>query len=202
MLQQYLKVEQLKICKCCNIAKPLTGFRICRSGNTRNQCNNCVSLIKRAWWKANKERRKKYAENYRERRRITNKLWVENNKDRARTNNRNYKKNRKQTDPLYKLAYNLRIRTSKLFNQKRFIKTTKFAEYIGCSIDELKLHLESKFTTEMTWENQGQWHVDHIIPLSLANTEEELYKLCHYTNLQPLWAIDNCRKGNRVNYEI
>ena len=50
----------------------------------------------------------------------------------------------------------------------------------------------------MSWENQGKWHIDHIIPLSSAANEEELYKLCHFTNLQPMWATDNIRKGSKI----
>lgn len=47
----------------------------------------------------------------------------------------------------------------------------------------------------MTWDNYGDWHVDHVVPLCSADTEEKLYELCHYTNLQPLWAADNISKG-------
>ena len=50
----------------------------------------------------------------------------------------------------------------------------------------------------MSWENQGEWHIDHKIPLSSAKTEEELYKLCHFTNLQPMWAIENIKKGSKI----
>lgn len=50
----------------------------------------------------------------------------------------------------------------------------------------------------MTWENRGEWHIDHIIPLASASTEEELLALCHYTNLQPLWAFDNLSKGAKI----
>jgi hypothetical protein len=57
---------------------------------------------------------------------------------------------------------------------------------------------EEKFTEGMSWDNKNEWHIDHIIPLSSAQTEEELYKLCHYTNLQPLWAEDNLRKSNKI----
>ena len=50
----------------------------------------------------------------------------------------------------------------------------------------------------MKWDNHGKWHIDHIIPLSSAETEEEVYNLCHYTNLQPLWGEDNLKKGKKI----
>jgi hypothetical protein len=60
-----------------------------------------------------------------------------------------------------------------------------------------KFHIESKFQEGMSWENYGQWHVDHIKPLSLATTEQKVMELNHYTNLQPLWAVDNIKKSNK-----
>ena len=62
-----------------------------------------------------------------------------------------------------------------------------FAEYI-----------KSKFTEGMTLENYGEWHIDHIIPLATAQSIEDVKRLCHYTNLQPLWAQDNLRKGAKI----
>ncbi len=69
---------------------------------------------------------------------------------------------------------------------------------MGCSPELLKEYLEKQFVDGMCWDNRNEWHIDHIIPLSLAKTEEEIYKLCHYTNLQPLWAEDNLRKSNKI----
>ena len=63
---------------------------------------------------------------------------------------------------------------------------------------EDKEHLENQFKEGMTWHNRSEWHIDHIVPLSSANNEEELYKLCHYTNLQPLWAEENLKKSNKI----
>ena len=77
-------------------------------------------------------------------------------------------------------------------------KKNKTFDIVGCSPESLKEHLEKQFTNGMTWDNRSEWHIDHIIPLSSAKTEEELYKLCHYSNLQPLWAGDNLSKGNKV----
>ena len=77
-------------------------------------------------------------------------------------------------------------------------RTNRTFDLVGCSPQELKIYLEQKFINDMSWENQGKWHIDHIIPLSSAKTEEELYKLCHFTNLQPMWANDNIKKGSKI----
>jgi hypothetical protein len=77
-------------------------------------------------------------------------------------------------------------------------KRNKTFDIVGCSPYDLKEHLEKQFVSGMTWENRSEWHIDHIIPLSSAKTEDELYRLCHYTNLQPLWAEENLKKSNKI----
>ena len=70
---------------------------------------------------------------------------------------------------------------------------------LGCTVSELRSYLEAQFLPGMSWENMGKWHIDHIKPLAgfdLTNRECFL-EACHYTNLQPLWAVDNIRKGAR-----
>jgi hypothetical protein len=81
-----------------------------------------------------------------------------------------------------------------------FYILNKTTEFLGCNVLELKNHLEFQFKEGMSWNNHGLfgWHIDHIKPLSSAKTEKELYILCHYTNLQPLWAKDNLSKGNKI----
>lgn len=68
---------------------------------------------------------------------------------------------------------------------------------MGEELDVVRNHLENQFTDGMSWDNMGKWHIDHITPLSSAKTPEELKSLCHYLNLQPLWAFDNLSKGDR-----
>jgi hypothetical protein len=82
-----------------------------------------------------------------------------------------------------------RIRTA----LKNGFKSGSAVRDLGCSIEEFKLHLESQFADGMTWDNQGQWHIDHIIPLCKFNlsNREEFLQACHYTNMRPLWAKDN-----------
>lgn len=108
-----------------------------------------------------------------------------------------YVKNRYDNNEIVKLKKNLRKRLNAALKTKKWQKNSKFRDYIGCDLETLKKHIESKFQPGMTWENYSLfgWHIDHIIPLSSAKTEQELYKLCHYTNLQPLWREQNLRKG-------
>lgn len=97
-----------------------------------------------------------------------------------------------------KIIHTLRSRINHFVKSRT--KTT--TQLLGCSHEELKFHLESKFQLGMTWENYGRtgWHIDHIRPLSsfILSNPEELEKACHYTNLQPLWAKDNILKSNKV----
>jgi len=95
-----------------------------------------------------------------------------------------------------RIGNNLR---SRLYQALKVKKCRSAIKYLGCTIEEFKLHLEKQFSEGMTWKNWGKngWHIDHKIPLAkfdLSN-ETELVKACHYTNLQPLWALDNLRKG-------
>ena len=73
-------------------------------------------------------------------------------------------------------------------------------DILGCTINDFKTHIENNFKDGMTWDNYSYygWHIDHIIPLSSANSDEELMKLCHFTNLQPLWYLENLKKSNKL----
>jgi hypothetical protein len=81
-----------------------------------------------------------------------------------------------------------------------YSKKSKTFETLGCSYEDFKQHLERQFTKGMTWDNHGQWHIDHVVPLSKFDLTDrsQFLKACHYTNLQPLWAIDNIRKSNKI----
>lgn len=102
---------------------------------------------------------------------------------------------RRKQDVNYKLRRNYRTRTWNAL--KGLTKSAHTLELLGCSIDELKLHLSKQFKTGMTWENYGKWHVDHIIPCSSFDLSiPENQKICfNYKNLEPLWAIENMLKG-------
>jgi hypothetical protein len=92
----------------------------------------------------------------------------------------------------------MRCRLHHFLNRSTIKKKSKTFDILGCSPYFLKEHLEKQFMNGMTWDNRNEWHIDHIIPLSYAKTEEEVYGLCHYSNLQPLWAQDNLKKSNKI----
>lgn len=142
------------------------------------------------------------------------KLWREENKERLNENRRNvYARNKekyqliakrfrlsKKEDPLYKLMYRIRKRVRTVFAKNSVSKTRKSMDMLGCTWEELKIHIEKQFTEGMSWERLKEIHIDHIVPLSSAKNEEELIRLAHYTNLQPLWAKDNLSKSNKLNW--
>lgn len=111
---------------------------------------------------------------------------------------RAYLKFRRDNDPLYALGVRVRNRVRNAFLRAGYSKSSGIAEIIGCSFDDLKAHIESLFTGGMSWENRSEWHIDHIKPLAVATSEEELVALNRYTNLQPLWAKDNLSKGAKI----
>ena len=123
------------------------------------------------------------------------------NKDKINAWTRNYKNKKLIEDPFYKLSKNIRARIRMaLIKNSTFAKKSKSTlELIGCTIEQLWIHLESKFTHGMTRKNYGKWHIDHIRPCASFNlTDPKQQKECfHYTNLQPLWALDNIKKGDR-----
>ena len=86
------------------------------------------------------------------------------------------------------------------FKRTKFKKGYRTREIIGCEYEQLIEHMESQFTDGMSWDNKGEWHIDHIIPISSAVTEEDVIRLNHYTNLQPLWAKDNLFKGSKLDW--
>lgn len=105
-----------------------------------------------------------------------------------------YVKKRRKTDLIHKDKLSIRSSISRAFKYGN----NKIYKVIGCTIEEFKIHIKSKFKDGMTLDNYGEWHFDHIIPLATAQTKEQIIKLCHYTNLQPLWAEENFAKGYKI----
>jgi hypothetical protein len=202
----------MKFCVCCQTSKPFSEFY--RAGKYkeaiyyRPECKECLpeeEKLKRI------ERQKKYrsTDKYKNTRRKlkTSDNYKQKAKEYARRPEvkarRSYlanirAKERYKIDELFRLKITMRARLYEILTRFKYPKRGSIFKYLGCDINALKAHLESQFKDNMSWNNYGEWHVDHIIPLASAKSEEELIALCHYTNLQPLWAIDNLKKSDKI----
>ena len=145
-----------------------------------------------------KEERRKYAQEYDKKnikqKKENIKLWCQNNPD----YHRNYKANRKLVDPLYKITCSIRSVVSNSLRRKGLRKSLKTEQILGCTILFFKDHISKQFKEGMSWDNYGEWEIDHIIPIIFANNKEEVIKLCHFSNLQPLWKSENIEKGCKL----
>jgi hypothetical protein len=186
-----------KICSKCKVEKDISNFYSDKrkSDGLYSQCKECFLEKNNSYKQNNKEKIKSKRKDYYQSNKSIEiervKLWQKNNKNKI-TKRFMLKYN---TDILFKLSHNLRRR----INQYLIKKNKSTLKILGCTPIFLKEYLEQKFTEGMSWDLMGKYiHIDHIIPLSSAKTEEEVYKLCHYTNLQPLWAKDNLTKSDKI----
>lgn len=122
-------------------------------------------------------------------------------KEKKNIRNKNQKKRRMKTDPLYRFRKLLSNNIRNSFYRGGFTKVSRTYKILGDEWFVIKEYFESKFTKGMSWENYGKWQIDHILPISTATCEEDIIRLNHYTNLQPLWEEDNLRKSNNMTVE-
>lgn len=159
----------------------------------------------------NKESIKKYAYDWRNNNKDKisryNSEWSFKNKDYQREyRNKNkgyiskYFKDRISKDYIFKVKHNVRNLIKNSFKRAcsgKYKKGIETEAILGCTMSYFIDFISNKFTEGMTLENHGDWHFDHIVPLSDAKTKEDIIRLNHYTNFQPLWAIDNLKKSNK-----
>lgn len=152
-------------------------------------------------WSRNSYARNKH--NWYDKRRI----WLEDNKNNLNEYWKERKKKLRQEDAIFKFKYNTSTLVRNSFSKIKIVKNSKTTEILGCSIEEFKNHIESQFLNWMTWENYGNcesntyncsWHLDHIIPASIAKTKEEIIILNHWSNFQPKCGKSNIEKGNNL----
>jgi hypothetical protein len=145
----------------------------------------------KTWYEQNKEHRKEYLKEYREK-----------NMDKIRKVKRDYERNRKSIDPAYKLISNFRTAIYQVLKENNVEKNKHYFDILKYSPEELISHLEKQFTDTMTWENYGEWHVDHRMPISSFNFEsvddDSFIKCWSLENLQPMWGNENIIKGSKI----
>jgi hypothetical protein len=164
-----------------------------------------ISEKNKEYREKNKEKIKEYREKNKEKIKEYRKEYRKKNRDKINE----YERNKRKVDELYWLKTKLRSTISDSLRYKGYTKNTKTFEILGCTFEELKVYLESKFEPWMNWENRGLyngepnygWDIDHIIPLSIGNTMDEIIKLNHYTNLSPLCSFINrdVKKDNIIH---
>lgn len=145
-----------------------------------------------------KEKRDAYAAKWREENRPKAREmvadWAKRNKKKIRESERK----RRQNNPRLTIVDSVRRLIQRAFQKRHIKKDARTAEIVGCTWDELASHIESKFAEGMNWDNRSLWHVDHIVPLKSASTKEDIIRLNHWSNLQPLWIFDNLSKGAKM----
>ena len=208
-----------KKCTKCFAIKEITQYNKKRNG-LQSWCKLCENERTRIWYQNNKEKRNKKAREWealnrdkvniaKMARRKKEKLllppkiqkepfnrieWNRKNKHRLAK----YRRDWINKNPIADIADRVRRRINTSIQKNGYTKRSKSNEILGCDWETLKIHIEQQFLKGMTWENRSEWHIDHIIPISSAKTEEDVIKLNHYTNLRPLWAADNLRKSNKL----
>lgn len=214
---------ETKKCKLCEEDKSLNKFYLC-GGKYSSRCKKCFG----EYQKNNpnrKENLKRYGSKNRDIKNSKTRERYHKDIDKSRKKGREKRKRLRSLNPEkyrkyinkwknenYKrfkndLEWKIKktLRTRFLRAVKKEFKNSSVTKLLGCSIDEFKIYLESKFQGGMTWKNHGLkgWHIDHIIPCAAFDlTKEEEQKKCfHYSNLQPLWWIDNLKKSNKMEGE-
>jgi hypothetical protein len=189
----------MKVCNVCNITKDFNLFA--KNGNYsdghKRTCKQCCNEHNKLYYKTNKDKiTRQHHEYY-----TKNKEKTHARTKRYRLHNNERTKEIHRTRMIYDVQYILKKLLRSRLNRvmKGVSKADTTLALLGITLDEFKIHLESQFKAGMTWENQGKWHIDHIKPCAAFDlTDIPQQKQCfHYTNLQPLWAVDNLKKGSK-----
>ena len=204
-----------KVCNKCNIEKDVTEFGKNRRSkdNLHYYCKICSRWYVEEYKKKNRteylKSKKKHREKHSEYISEYGKEWYIKNKgdtkfklfrkEERREYDREYSKKRYHSDILYKLSDLISSAIWLSLNEKGYTKKCRTYRVLGCTYEEFKTHIESKWEDWMNWDNHGLyngernygWDLDHIVPLSSAQCEEDVYRLNHYSNIQPLCSYVN-----------
>lgn len=175
-------MSNIKICSQCKIEKDISEYNK-KGDSTRPNCKSCVQSGNKLYRINNKDKIKNIKKTYyatdigKECLRKSSKKYSHKNREKIKEKNREshrlYCSNRYKTDELYRLTVSIRNLISKAFRNK-YKKPKKSIDMLGCTISEFRLYIESQFLDGMSWNNYGEWHLDHITPISWAKTIEEL----------------------------
>lgn len=205
-----------KICSYCKYNKYVDSFYKDKNGKhgVRSICKKCDIERRDHFRKRNIEAHRKYRKKYyeqnkseilkRQRDYMANGVGAKySKKHRERLGNKynkkrsQYDKKKRELDNIYKLKRATSNIISCAIRRSGYRKKSKTADILGCNWQTFKKHLEAQFKPGMSWNNYGEWHIDHITPCCSAQNKYDLFELQHFTNLRPLWASDNLKKGGK-----
>lgn len=196
-------------CKICHIAKPLECFATNKEYKDGRiyKCKECVNALQREKYNLNKEkisverseRRKRNIEVYRKREYASHKKYVEKNREEVRRKYREYMQKYRKEKPSFRIHKYISYVVK--YSLEKRCSTHDIFSKLGYTIEDLMSHIENQFKEGMSWDNYGEWHIDHIVPQSWlpfnSLEDENFIKSWCLSNLQPLWAKENISKGNR-----
>jgi hypothetical protein len=185
--------------------KPCKHNHICGRITSSRICIECNRVNRRLWYakhpKQDRDKSKAYRRKNKEIVNARKRLKYDTMKDVWNARSSESRRKLYERDPSARIPDNLRTRIRKSLTEQGAYKTATTEALLGCSIAQCRVHLEKQFQDGMSWDNYGEWHIDHIRPCAsfdLLDPEQQA-QCFHYTNLQPLWAVDNLRKG--ANYQ-
>jgi len=192
-----------KTCKKCDNSKPLTEFcnRKGEKDGKHRYCKSCLNGDFKEYYHTSGRKNSEYYKTYRK----ENKEYFNNYSHNHYHNNKElyrvWERERYATDLPFRIKKLVAARIHLALKTYQTLKKDRTIEYLGCSIGDYCNYLESKFDGKMNWDNQGDyWHIDHIKPIASfdLNNEKELYKCFHYTNTQPMEALENRLKSDKI----
>lgn len=194
----------MKTCSKCKTEKPFSDFYKNKDGKDGlySICSECCLEKDKLFRKDHKDRQRKYRLKNPDKVIESHKRYYLKNKSKVHARNYKRQKAKRKNDPILRLNNNMsRIINLSLKGEKNGWKWETLVNYTQ---QDLRQHLENQFDENMTWQNYGEWHIDHRIPRSLFNIKgvsSKGFKKCWaLENLQPLWAKDNVKKGNNLFY--
>ena len=193
----------VKKCTKCEEIKGLAEFHVCRlgAGGVASKCKSCASVLRRKWYEGAAETQRRlvaeWAANNRDKKRAKDSAWKRANRDKCRESGRRSDAKRRAT-PAGKIAHRVSVNVRQCLLRQGRTKGGRTFDALGYTPAELMTHLERQFVKGMSWENMGEWHIDHIVPLSSFDLESlesgDFKRAWSLPNLRPMWGTDNVRK--------
>lgn len=207
--REFFAIIGLRSCPKCNSLKPVAGFHKSKShpSGLAIWCKDCAISHANEHYSNNKGLYAGFSAKYREKHKSEiceiGKKYRAKNKKVISQNKMKRKRERRKEDHVYRLIGNVRRSVARCIANAGYTKRAKAHTILGCDYATFSKHIEAQFTKGMSWEKIGvEIHIDHIVPVSSAKTEADVLALNHYTNLRPLWAADNIRKSDNIEFLI